>query len=42
MESIALFEEKIPLTPRDLSKSKIDIEKLLKKIYKPPWSRYQD
>lgn len=29
MESIALFEEKIPLTPRDLSKSKIDVEKLL-------------
>lgn len=29
MESIALFEEKIPLTPGDLSKSKIDIEKLL-------------
>lgn len=29
MESIALFEEKIPLTPRDLSKNKIDIEKHL-------------
>ena len=29
MESIALFEEKVPLTPRDLSKSKIDVEKLL-------------
>ena len=29
MESIALFEEKIPLTPRDLSKNKIDVESLL-------------
>lgn len=33
MESISLFEEKVPLTPRDLSREAVDIDKvLLKKL----------
>jgi ribA/ribD-fused uncharacterized protein len=31
MESVALFEEKVPITPRDLSRDKIQIEALLRK-----------
>lgn len=31
MESVALFEEKVPITPRDLSRNKIQIEELLRK-----------
>lgn len=31
MESIALFEEKIPITPKDLSRASISIDKLLEK-----------